>query len=149
MTPSGVHENRAYMFHIALDVAEGTTKKLKGSTSTAVTWEDGKFFDDTGSSDKTDQMRSISKKVLAKNKIQKYLLNTCFSVKNKKATTYSAVAPIKVKQVTRTICNICKHQNYRNLEKEVLPKSEKASMAFSNMEIQVPQPSNKSQQHST
>lgn len=50
------------MFHIALDVAEGTTKKLKGSTSIAVTWADGKLFDDTGSSNKTDQMRSISKK---------------------------------------------------------------------------------------
>lgn len=62
MTPPGKHENEAYMFHIALDVAEGTTKKLNGSTSTAVTWADGKFFDDTGSSDKTDKMRSISKK---------------------------------------------------------------------------------------
>lgn len=83
MTPSGKHGNKAYMFHIALDVAEGTTKKLKGSTSIAVTWADGKLFDDTGSSNKTDQMRSISKKVLGKNKIQKYLLNTLFSVKNK------------------------------------------------------------------
>lgn len=40
------------MFHIALDVAEGTTRKLKGSTSTAVTWADAKFFDYSGSSDK-------------------------------------------------------------------------------------------------
>lgn len=83
MTPSGKHENKACMFHIALDVAEGTTKKLKGSTSIAVTWADGKFFDDTGSSNKTDQMRSISKKVLLKNKIQIYLLNTFSSLKKK------------------------------------------------------------------
>lgn len=83
MIPSGKHEIKAYIFHIALDVAEGTTKKLKGSTSTAVTWADGKFFDDTNSSDKTGQMRSISKKVLAKYKTQEYLLNTFSSVKNK------------------------------------------------------------------
>lgn len=69
MTPSK-HENKAYMFHIALHIAEGTTKKLKGSTSIAVTRTDGKFFDDIGSSNITDQMRSISKKVLAKNKFQ-------------------------------------------------------------------------------
>lgn len=68
------------MLHIALDVAEGTTKKLKGSTSTTVTWADSKFLDDTSSSDKADKMRSISK---AKNKIQNYLLNTISSVKNK------------------------------------------------------------------
>lgn len=66
MTPSGKHGNKAYMFHIALDVAEGTTKKLKGSTSIAVTWADGKLFDDTGSSNKTDPNEEYLKKSASK-----------------------------------------------------------------------------------
>lgn len=40
MRPSGKHKNKAYRFHIALDIAESRIKKLKGSTSTAVTWAD-------------------------------------------------------------------------------------------------------------
>lgn len=53
MTSSAKHENKAYILHITLDVAEGTTKKLRGNTSTAVTWVDGKFLE--------DQIRNLSK----------------------------------------------------------------------------------------
>lgn len=61
MTPSGKHENKAYILHVALDVTEGTTKKLRCKRSTAVTWVDGKSLEDKESSDKIDQMRNISK----------------------------------------------------------------------------------------
>ena len=62
MLPSGKHENNVYILHVALDVAEGTAKKLRRNTSTAVTRVDGKFLEDKGFSDKIDQMRNISKK---------------------------------------------------------------------------------------
>lgn len=84
MTRSGKHENKAYILHVALDAAEGTTKKLRGNTSTAMTWVDGKFLENKSSSDKIDQMRNLSKKCYQKiGGIQKYLLNTFLLIKNK------------------------------------------------------------------
>lgn len=84
MMPSGKQENKAYILHVVLDVAEGTTKKLRGNTSTAMTWVDGKFSEDKGSSDKIDQMRNLSKKCYQKiGGIQKYILNTFLPIKNK------------------------------------------------------------------
>jgi len=76
MTPSGKHENKAYILHVAL---------LRGNTSTAVTWVDGKFLADTGSSDKTIQMGNLSEKGYQKiGGIQNYLSNTFLPIKNKK-----------------------------------------------------------------
>lgn len=83
MTPSSKHENKAYGLHVALDVTEGTTKKLRCKRSSAVTWVDGKFLEDKESSDKIDQMRNISKECYQKiGGIQKNLLNTFLPIKN-------------------------------------------------------------------
>lgn len=78
MRPSGKHKNKAY---IALDIAESTIKKLKGSTSTAVTWADSLITQ--ALLIKLTKWGVSQKKVLAKNKIPKYLLNTSSYVKNK------------------------------------------------------------------
>lgn len=84
MTPSGKHENKAYILHVALDVAEGKIKKLRGNTSSAVTQVDGKFLEDKCFSYKIDHMRNTSKKCYEKiGGIQKYHFNTFLPLKNK------------------------------------------------------------------
>lgn len=57
MSPSK-HENKAHILHRALDAAEGTIKKPRGNTNTAMTEVDGKLLEDKGFFDKINQMRT-------------------------------------------------------------------------------------------